>query len=707
MSRLEDVFGGVAVSTRQTVELYTATGGETFVQAEQSFVTAVLVINGEIQNPGVNEQYTIDGRKFTLKTPLVQGDKVQKILNTAWSPKEIEGQYTQIVQFRSTGGETSYTPSFSFSSVLMFFNDRPFVPGVDYNVQNGKIVYTSSLPADKQAYIIFNGGKGDLAFYKKLDEANADKAELLQRILNVYPVNHPVSSQAAMLALDAKPGDNATRSDQQRVYYLAANPASNLDNWKPFIEIDNSVITVNGRVGDVVVAEAGANNDITSLSALSGPLRLGGDAVNAYDAVTLKQLQAAGGGTGANMTGVMNNFLGAVDWFNGSRAKLPSGYVPADGQLLNRADYPDIWAAINSGIFVSVTDANWLNASGTSYVNRGKYSTGDGSTTFRMPDLNGIQSGSLDGLFLSAAAKAVSAANIPARDVGVVFDQNAPNIKGSLAVAFSGSVSIFDSGTGAFVLSGTPIGQSANFPSITTPANRTVYGNTDFSARNYNGTYNDNSNWLIPRSVGGIWIIRVNGKFSASGTSFDVIKADASLPSNGTQVLGGDVRSLYQVNGADYLVSKLKAKAIIGGAKQTVLEQVDSSGSSAVTTTWNLPATSGDLFGTGDLANTPWTNLTLQAGWVTGTNQRAVYRKVLGLVFIDLHIMNGAYSDNTVIAGLPGGFTPPSTLHYVPFAVAASNQIPPRIVILTTGEIRCLNVGGNSDMHLTVCYSVQ
>lgn len=580
MSRnIEDVFGGVAVSSRMTTETYTAKGGETVVTANQDFVNASLVIDGALQSPG--EAFYIDGRNFNLAQPLNKGSDVQLILNTAWSPKEVQGQYTQVVQFRSTGGETNYSPGFSFSSVLMFFGDRPWVPGIDYSIQNGKIVYASPLAADKQAYIIFNGGKGDLAFYKKLDEANADKAELLERILNVYPVNWPVASESEMLALDAKPSDTATRSDQSRVYYLTASPASDIDNWKPFIELRSTVVTVNGRVGDVIVAEKGANNDITSLGALSGPLRLGGDAVNQYDAVTLRQLLAAGGGTGANMTGVMTNFLGSVEWFNGSRARLPAGYVASDGQLLSRADNADLWNAVNSGMFISTDDATW-QATPTA---RAQYSTGDGSTTFRVPDLNGVWKhptnsalNSIPGLFLRGDGFSGSGSEV-GTGAGVVRDSAAPDITATLSLG----------GAIGAVSTNNAIASGSFYPGSINKAGGIAYNTTlaskdlNFRASLSDAAYGRNAATEVrPRSAVGVWLIRVNSKFSAAGTAFNVIAADSVLPAAGTVVYGGDVRSNYQVAGADYMVARMRSRVTVGGAKVGAFEIVDASNSTSI-----------------------------------------------------------------------------------------------------------------------------
>lgn len=52
------------------------------------------------------------------------------------------------------------------------------------------------------------------------------------------------------------------------------------------------------------------------------------------------------------------------------------------GQLVNRADYPDLWQfAQNSGNLVP--DSDWSNY-------KGSFSTGNGSTTFRLPDFRGL-----------------------------------------------------------------------------------------------------------------------------------------------------------------------------------------------------------------------------------------------------------------------------------------------------------------------------
>lgn len=100
-------------------------------------------------------------------------------------------------------------------------------------------------------------------------------------------------------------------------------------------------------------AAAGDNNDITRL--------LGLLAVPAVIAAAIRVASPAGKVT--LMTGG-----GAL-----------AGHVKANGALLSRATYPDLWAyALASGNLVA-NDGAWAPG--------GQYSPGDGSTTFRVPDL--------------------------------------------------------------------------------------------------------------------------------------------------------------------------------------------------------------------------------------------------------------------------------------------------------------------------------
>ena len=78
---------------------------------------------------------------------------------------------------------------------------------------------------------------------------------------------------------------------------------------------------------------------------------------------------------------------GSIMWFPATSA--PSGYLIAEGQLISRTTYASLWTfAQASGNLVS--DTTWT---GGQY---GSFSQGDGSTTFRLPQLGGYFIRNLD-----------------------------------------------------------------------------------------------------------------------------------------------------------------------------------------------------------------------------------------------------------------------------------------------------------------------
>lgn len=76
-------------------------------------------------------------------------------------------------------------------------------------------------------------------------------------------------------------------------------------------------------------------------------------------------------------------WLGEVTWFpydKDSGVGYP-GVLPADGREVLRVDYPDTWEAIEAGLIPSVSEEQW-QAGASLY-----FSTGNGTTTFRLPDM--------------------------------------------------------------------------------------------------------------------------------------------------------------------------------------------------------------------------------------------------------------------------------------------------------------------------------
>ncbi|EDL8063702.1 hypothetical protein CTA21_16245 [Salmonella enterica] len=384
---------------------------------------------------------------------------------------------------------------------------------------------------------------------------------------------YDVSSEVLMLDLDASLGDIAriTQPPYSRFILTAPDPTLR-ENWR---EIPLSAVTaVNTRTGDVVVAEAGENNDITSLNALTGPLRLGGDGAGDYDAVTMRQLKAAAGvGQGANMSGVMNNFIGCVEWFNGSRAALPAGYIAADGQLESRTDpkTKDLWAAVDNKLLLSIDDAGWLNPTGVQYLHRAKYSTGNGSTDFRVPDLNGFQPGSLSRIFLAGSSGKSTDWAVDGI-AGIMAPQSAPNITGSLMTGTSNND--YGKAAGAFYTAGHDAGEYSNVGG-TDRADQVGFQASRSPAAGASDTYGKLGSTLAPNHAGGIWIIRANGAFQAANTEFNCISSDAVDPPVNTTVHGGLYRSNYLTNGTKRISAGMYANYTWGVTATEASNNID------------------------------------------------------------------------------------------------------------------------------------
>lgn len=86
---------------------------------------------------------------------------------------------------------------------------------------------------------------------------------------------------------------------------------------------------------------------------------------------------------------------GSVAWWP-LRSSIPAGQIPADGQTISRATFPDLTAMVAAGTLPVVSEADWQ----ADPLKRGSYTQGDGSTTIRVPDLNGKSAGAVGAVFL-------------------------------------------------------------------------------------------------------------------------------------------------------------------------------------------------------------------------------------------------------------------------------------------------------------------
>lgn len=284
-----------------------------------------------------------------------------------------------------------------------------------------------------------------------------------------------------------------------------------------------------------------------------GSTPLAGDPVNDYDAVTKRWVENKinTGTVGPTMNGVMNYGVGDFH-LRDSRAYIQPYEVVSDGQLLNRADWPELWAYAQ--MVGAIDDSKWL----ADKFQRGKYSKGDGSTTFRVPDRNGVQVGSLAALYGRGDGAGSGTANSNAD--GLVFDSGAPNITGDAGgiISYGASGAFFYSGQGDTVVGaqpGTNLGTQRL--SLNAAGSSAVYGRC--------------ADEIMGRNFVGVWVIRASGGFVAANTSWSVKNADSSTPPQNTSVRGGEVVSEYS-NPAGKRFARLYSDTIWGSSGAAIIE---------------------------------------------------------------------------------------------------------------------------------------
>ncbi|WP_315385065.1 phage tail protein [Microvirgula aerodenitrificans] len=223
-----------------------------------------------------------------------------------------------------------------------------------------------------------------------------------------------------------------------------------------------------------------------------------------------------------------------------NRATIPAGYAPADGQWLSRGLYPDAWTAISAGNVPITSEAAWLSAASE----RGKYTAGDGASTFRLPDYNGKSAGSLGAVFM----RGDGALSAGADGVIQLDEYRSHTHPGALPPSSATSV------------------LSASIASTRDPRSGTV-DNTSTTTGASGGTE------TRPLNVTGCWVIKLFGAAVNPGA------ADAAQLATEVAVLRASKAERQDVLGAGYLlVRDEKAKGTDGGA---------STGGATVTRTLN------------------------------------------------------------------------------------------------------------------------
>ena len=183
---------------------------------------------------------------------------------------------------------------------------------------------------------------------------------------------------------------------------------------------------------------------------------------------------------------------------------IPTGSLPLFGSEYGRDVFPDLWAYAQSQAGYVITEEEWQTLSNKNGGNVPFYSSGDGTTTFRVPSLK---------CWIKGASGI--------EEVGSYLASGLPNIKGSFEprphptgnILYGGAVCITD---GAFSL--THQGSSVQYNGMSESSGRYNLDKVEFSAQKYNQIYG-NSDIVQPPSIIGMWLVKAYGTVSNEGNA--------------------------------------------------------------------------------------------------------------------------------------------------------------------------------------------
>ena len=168
---------------------------------------------------------------------------------------------------------------------------------------------------------------------------------------------------------------------------------------------------------------------------------------------------------------------------------IEPGYLALNGQEVNREDYPNLWEWVQQQVGFLVEEGEWQSISSAHNGNVGKYSVGNGSTTFRLPNL---------GCWVRGGGTAGTA-----NGVGGNLDAGLPNITGRFGFCAAntscGWNTVNNSDTNPFY----NLNGAGDDGAVASAGS----GGAGFDASRANSIYG-NSDTVQPESIVGIWLVK-------------------------------------------------------------------------------------------------------------------------------------------------------------------------------------------------------
>ena len=360
-------------------------------------VTSAMIADATIVNADVSATAGIAYGKLSLggtitSADIVDGTIVNTDINASAAIALSKLAVDPLARANHTGTQTASTVSDFDTQVRTSRLDQMAAPTASVALNAQKITGLAD-PTDAQDSVTLNyitTQKGAVNGIASLDGTGLIPTNQLPAL--AITQTSVVASQAAMLALTAQVGDIAVRTDVNKSFILTAEPATTLGNWQELLTPTDSVLSVDGLTGAVVLSGTYLNattgqllgnldaNSFT-VSGLAAPVSSADAATKTYvDAVAGSATAAAASAAAAEAA-----YDSFDDRYLGSKSTPPT--LDNDGNaLITGAIY---WNSVTNAMY-AWTGSEWGSISSTADIYRFRFTAAGGETSESGPDDNGL-----------------------------------------------------------------------------------------------------------------------------------------------------------------------------------------------------------------------------------------------------------------------------------------------------------------------------
>jgi hypothetical protein len=375
----------------------TKIAGTAITAADTGTVYSAMIADDTIVNADISSYAGIAYGKLSLggtitSADIVDGTIVNTDINASAAIALSKLAVDPLARANHTGTQTASTVSDFDTQVRTSRLDQMAAPTASVALNAQKITGLAD-PTDAQDSVTLNyitTQKGAVNGIASLDGSGLIPTNQLPAL--AITQTSVVASQAAMLALTAQVGDVAVRTDVNKSFILTAEPATTLGNWQELLTPTDSVLSVDGLTGAVVLSGTYLNattgqllgnldaNSFT-VSGLAAPVSSADAATKTYvDAVAGSATAAAASAAAAEAA-----YDSFDDRYLGSKSTPPT--LDNDGNpLIEGALY---WNSVTDQMF-AWTGSEWGSISSTADVFRFRYTATGGETSKSGPDDNGL-----------------------------------------------------------------------------------------------------------------------------------------------------------------------------------------------------------------------------------------------------------------------------------------------------------------------------